>query len=414
MSMWNRISFLSIVAVGLTFGANALADCGNESCGQDPKAKADLQKMLPLPAKMPAVAATVGTQEITGDEVNAMVAQAREQILKQFAVIPDEQKRKLAMYIQPQLALMPDRMRNQLVLQVLLHNYVAKNNIVATKAGIDKIRAEIAASAKQKGLSAAEFKERNGLTDAKIRKQAQVAKLVETTLSEKNIAAFIAKNPSFFNGTNVQAQHIFLQCDGTPLVGESVLSESDYGSGFLSHARERTPFQKNRDAIIAKNPSFFGYTMAHPQHALLKCRGIAPTAEQKKATTQLEAIAADIKAGKTTFAQAAAANSQCPSGKKGGALGEFTFALMVPPFSTAAYATKIGETTPVVRTRFGFHIIKAGKRVEGKEAVDPKNENTIQLAKNIIMAQLMNKVLDQALTTCPITYPKAPAATKTN
>ena len=58
------------------------------------------------------------------------------------------------------------------------------------------------------------------------------------------------------------------------------------------------------------------------------------------------------------FSNIAKEVSQCPSGKNGGDLGTFTRGKMVKEFETAAFALQKGQTSPVVKTKFGHHIIK--------------------------------------------------------
>ena len=57
------------------------------------------------------------------------------------------------------------------------------------------------------------------------------------------------------------------------------------------------------------------------------------------------------------FADLAKENSDCPSGSSGGDLGSFGPNDMVPSFGAAAFALEEGETSDVVKTSFGFHLI---------------------------------------------------------
>ncbi len=58
------------------------------------------------------------------------------------------------------------------------------------------------------------------------------------------------------------------------------------------------------------------------------------------------------------FSKLAQDFSQCPSGKEGGNLGEFGKGMMVPSFEKAAFQLMPGEVSGIVRTQFGFHVIK--------------------------------------------------------
>lgn len=70
-----------------------------------------------------------------------------------------------------------------------------------------------------------------------------------------------------------------------------------------------------------------------------------------------------VKAPKT-FAEVAAAKSKCPSGEKGGDLGEFGEGQMVAEFDIACKEAKIGEIVGPVKTQFGYHIIRVDERNE--------------------------------------------------
>ncbi len=50
--------------------------------------------------------------------------------------------------------------------------------------------------------------------------------------------------------------------------------------------------------------------------------------------------------------------SLCPSGKAGGDLGTFGKGQMVPTFEKAVLQLLPGEVSGIVRTQFGFHLIK--------------------------------------------------------
>ncbi|MCE7995819.1 MAG: hypothetical protein HEP71_27825 [Roseivirga sp.] len=58
------------------------------------------------------------------------------------------------------------------------------------------------------------------------------------------------------------------------------------------------------------------------------------------------------------FALLANKNSHDGSSQKGGDLGWFTAFSMIYPFETASYTTQVGTVSPVIKTQFGYHIVK--------------------------------------------------------
>ena len=64
------------------------------------------------------------------------------------------------------------------------------------------------------------------------------------------------------------------------------------------------------------------------------------------------------------FAELAGAHSQCPSGQKGGNLGEFSPGQMVKEFDQVVFNEDIEKVHGPVQTQFGFHLIEITSRSE--------------------------------------------------
>lgn len=58
------------------------------------------------------------------------------------------------------------------------------------------------------------------------------------------------------------------------------------------------------------------------------------------------------------FGKLAKKHSVCPSGKRGGDLGEFSKGDMVGPFDKAVFTGPELKVQGPVKTRFGYHLIK--------------------------------------------------------
>jgi peptidyl-prolyl cis-trans isomerase C len=84
-----------------------------------------------------------------------------------------------------------------------------------------------------------------------------------------------------------------------------------------------------------------------------------------KTEKEAQDVLTQLKAG-GKFEELARKYSVDPAGSKGGDLGWFGKGSMIPEFEKVAFSLKEGETSGIVKTKFGYHIIKlTGKRAAG-------------------------------------------------
>ena len=94
-------------------------------------------------------------------------------------------------------------------------------------------------------------------------------------------------------------------------------------------------------------------------HILINADKGASAAERDAARVKAQSLLAEVQKSPNQFAELARKNSQdTGSAAKGGDLDFFGRGAMVKPFEEAAFALKKGETSGLVETEFGFHIIR--------------------------------------------------------
>jgi peptidyl-prolyl cis-trans isomerase SurA len=90
----------------------------------------------------------------------------------------------------------------------------------------------------------------------------------------------------------------------------------------------------------------------------------------KERMQHIKGLEAAYKSGSDKFQAVAAVSSDDPSARENkGDLNYFSVLDMVYPFETAAYTTKTGEVSTIIRTRFGYHILKVHDRRQNRGEV---------------------------------------------
>jgi peptidyl-prolyl cis-trans isomerase D len=132
-------------------------------------------------------------------------------------------------------------------------------------------------------------------------------------------------------------------------------------------------------------------------HILITAPKDASAADKAKARQQAETLLAQVKAHPDQFAQIAEKNSQDPgSAAKGGDLGYFSRGMIAggQAFDDAAFGLKKGETSGIVQTDFGYHILEA---TDVKPSVtQPFDDVKDQITKEVIAQQAAKNLADDA------------------
>ncbi len=226
---------------------------------------------------------------------------------RQFEQIPPEQRKMLEPQIQRMVV-------SELINKTLLLNAANKDGIKATEEEVNKSLNEVK-KAVPEGTTFEEFTKSAGVSIERIKSQisedTKIKKLVESVTvdakkpTDEEIKAYYDEHPDDFKKEeSIEASHILISTQGI------------------------------EDA--------------------------AQLANKKKIAEELQAEL--VKNKGANFTELASAHSDCPSKAKGGNLGTFGKGQMVPEFETAAFSQEVGEIGDLVKTDFGYHIIKVDSK----------------------------------------------------
>ena len=91
--------------------------------------------------------------------------------------------------------------------------------------------------------------------------------------------------------------------------------------------------------------------------------------KKKEAKKKAEEALKRVKSGED-FAQVAKEYSEDSTASNGGELGTFGRGQMVSEFENAAFSMKPGEISDIIKTQYGYHIIKVTERVDEQKSYD--------------------------------------------
>ena len=91
------------------------------------------------------------------------------------------------------------------------------------------------------------------------------------------------------------------------------------------------------------------------------------TASARHILVDTEELCQDLKnqiEGGADFSELAKQHSSCPSGEKGGDLGQFGPGQMVKEFDEVVFSADVNTVQGPVKTQFGYHLLEVTERAD--------------------------------------------------
>ncbi|MFA7268891.1 MAG: SurA N-terminal domain-containing protein [Sterolibacterium sp.] len=222
-------------------------------------------------------------------------------------------------------------------------------------------------------MSQAEFEQRlrqdislqralSAVRDGTVVARAASDRFISALQEEREVSELLLKPEQFVAQVKISAEAVKAYYDANPKIFETpeqlraeylTLSQDALLSQISVSDEEINTWYQNQAARYKQNEE------RRASHILLLAGKDMPAAEAKAAQAKADDILQQVKKSPNDFAKLAKQYSQDPgSAEKGGDLGWFGRGMMVKPFEDAVYSLKENEVSSVVRSDFGFHIIK--------------------------------------------------------
>jgi peptidyl-prolyl cis-trans isomerase C len=164
-------------------------------------------------------------------------------------------------------------------------------------------------------------------------------------LAAEGLKNGVDKDPEIQNQLNLMKENLFANAELKSIESSIKISDDELRKQYDDHKGD--------------------YEQVKARHILISYKGSrapqkagAPELTEEQAKAKAEELRKQILAGGDFAELAKKESDDTGSATSGGDLGAFGHGQMVPEFETAAFKAKPGEVTEVVKTPFGFHIIK--------------------------------------------------------
>jgi len=254
-----------------------------------------------------------------------------------------------------------------LVAQRVLGLYMARNHVVVTDAQVRELVAAQPAFQENGKFSRGNYQafiraqnKSEEQFEAELRSDLALRQLANGLLDSTIVARATARRLATIRGESREVTESLVPA--SQLVGQVKLAPDALDAYYGSHAKDfEVPEQVRAEYVQLSLEAILAEEAVSPDEVKAAYEAsLAPKrAEYLEGRKKAEALLAEVRKDPAKFAELAKTNSQDPgSAAAGGDLGWFGRGAMVKPFEDAVFRLKPNETSPLVPTEFGFHIIQ--------------------------------------------------------
>ena len=268
-----------------------------------------------------------------------------------------------------------EKVSSERIIRALLEDEIQKRGIKVSdediknemKSIIDKVgsKEELSKMLKQRGISNDEFN-RDLKTQIKMKKL--INSIEKVKISDADTLRYYNEHKDQFkHDEQVRASHILISFDTLQMIQDIKKKDKDISTEDMNKKLEKT-------------------------------------ASEKKA--KAEAILKELKANPDRFEELAKKESDDKaSGERGGELGFFERKTMVPEFSNVAFSMKPNTISDLVKSPYGYHIIKVTDRIESGTTPYEKVKEEIKFyMETEAQMKILKNLTDGLMKTAKIEY----------
>ena len=359
----------------------------------------------------PSVVATVGSESITAQDVNRTI-----QNMTRNRQLPPEL---LSIYV-PQII---QQMINERAMAYEASRLGLKVSADETNTAIiDSLPPQVVKDGKVDGATLTALLQQQGVTFADL--QSQTSRQVLIAKLEQIVAQGVLVSPkdveTEYKRKNDKVRIEYTLLAPTKYQSQAEPTEAELNAYYEAHKTEFRVPEKKSYAIIVVDPQKLA-SLNMPTDAQLQTeysarRNDFQTPERVKARhilvksdaandavmkVKAEGVLKQLQGG-GDFAALAKANSEDPGSKdQGGELGFLVKGQTVPEFDKAAFTLNVGQTSGLIKTTYGYHIIQVQQHDQAR--LQPFEEVKVQLLMDFqkrVAGQQMQGLADKAVAEC--------------